>query len=372
MKALRWLLTLFAIATFHSPCPAGGTDGWTELRTPNFRVVSNAAPGATLEIGTGLERLRQALDTFPGGLDQTPRRPLTVYLFRDWRSSKRLIPLSDRGDRPGGLFFRDPDAAYIVIHAEDDLDTASLAYHEYLHYTVQKNLPAVPLWLSEGIAEVFSSFQATEHEAEIGIPIGVYRAKADGWRSFSLEKLSSITPSDWEYREPRLKQQFHAQSWALTHYLMFGPDRAAPLDTSFKRLRNGESVSAVFPVLAAGMPDVLSHLDEPTTPVRVGLTGAAESAHQPRPLPPDEVYRVQADLLLYQPMKQSRLAEKLYLKALRVNESNARAHAGLGRFLARDGRRVEAIEHLRRAVALTPDDRRMAFFLARELSRETR
>ena len=60
----------------------------------------------------------------------------------------------------------------LILADATNLDTArSIAYHELTHALVRSSSPDIPLWLEEGLAELYSSFQVTGKDVRIGHPL---------------------------------------------------------------------------------------------------------------------------------------------------------------------------------------------------------
>src|SRR5690349_15945620 len=75
---------------------------------------------------------------------------------------ERFQPRDSRGKRvlTGGYFSREADANVIVMPVARDDDALQTIFHEYTHYFVSRNVrTSVAGWLSEGIAEFYSTFR---------------------------------------------------------------------------------------------------------------------------------------------------------------------------------------------------------------------
>jgi hypothetical protein len=94
--------------------------------------------------------------------------------------------------------------------------------HEYAHSVVRHSGLRLPLWLNEGLAEVYSAMEPQEGKVLLG---GIPRDRADTLRDFSWMKLRDlirIGQQSPEYNERERVGVFYAQSCLLAHMLMFG------------------------------------------------------------------------------------------------------------------------------------------------------
>jgi hypothetical protein len=91
-------LTLFLSAAGRPAVSQPSAEGWSELRTENFVIVSQVDEGATRAIGAELEKLRFALERIfeRASFDS----PLQTYLFV-FRDAASFAPYSLGAGEPG-------------------------------------------------------------------------------------------------------------------------------------------------------------------------------------------------------------------------------------------------------------------------------
>jgi hypothetical protein len=159
------------------------SQNWIELRTANFRFFSNAGRGATRRVAVDLEELRAVLAELTNYDLQSPV-PTFIYVFKNDRSFRPFKILY--GDRPAavsGYFIGGESANYIALNAAS-ADASAVVYHEYVHYVSNNNLWYLPVWFSEGLAEVYGSFTVDGDTVYIGLP-----------PRFTGASRSTVTPS---------------------------------------------------------------------------------------------------------------------------------------------------------------------------------
>ena len=115
---------------------------------------------------------------------------------------------------------------YIVLPSPGAQDFG-LAAHEYTHLVLHASKLRLPLWLSEGLAEFFSSVHLRERGSEVGSELPM---RAETLRRHTWLPLSQLISLDT--RSPVLQTRegaaiFYAESWALARLLIssgaYGP-----------------------------------------------------------------------------------------------------------------------------------------------------
>lgn len=331
--ALSWLL----IASVPSE-----KDGWIEVRTPNFILYSAAREGATREIAGGLERLRAVLGRLTSW-ELSTTVPVQVYVFRGDKDFEPYKPLYD--GKPAdlsGFFLARDDGNFIAVDGSSREDPAKRLYHEYVHFLVNNNFPDAPLWLNEGLAEVYSSFEVSGEHAVIGGSVARHIDELAKTEWIPLARLLAIGVDSPEYNEDARRDVFYAQSWALVHFLATEREdelarflRSAPVDFGTgegleKELR--EYVRRKVPVLRAAA----GKSDEVTLAVR--------------PMAYPEVLVRLGSLLAAQEDRLEAAAGHFRAAAER-RPSDPGALAGLADVVHRQGRRDEALDLYRQAYA---------------------
>lgn len=121
----------------------------------------------------------------------------------------------------------------------------TIIFHEYTHHFVHHNFPGgYPSWLSEGLAEYFSTTIFKEDVADVGgySQNRVYGLDSGYW--IPIAKL--FDPS----RDRNSMREFYPESWLVTHYFMDDPVRreklTAYLDAMWRGTPGPEAFKQVF------------------------------------------------------------------------------------------------------------------------------
>ena len=122
------------------------------------------------------------------------------------------------------------DEVEIALSIQHQFEAANeIIFHEYTHQLLGAGEDKPPLWLNEGMAEVFSSFRIEGDSYELGREQRGLAAVLRNSRLMPLGRLFAVTEKSPEYHAGVVRDVFYAESWALVHYLVCGKDRATNL-----------------------------------------------------------------------------------------------------------------------------------------------
>ena len=134
---------------------------WYRLVGPHFELFGQAPVEQLETFALELEQLHGLLER----LGADPRRyrpPLTIFAL-EREQLRSLGPrggdLGPRDNRITGYFVSAPLGDAIVFERDPESTPRETLFHEYLHAFVRHHLPAAPLWLNEGLAEYYSTFE---------------------------------------------------------------------------------------------------------------------------------------------------------------------------------------------------------------------
>lgn len=386
-RRCRTLAALALAALFLAPAanslPRQNED-WIELKTPSFTLYTNAGRTNTERIATNLERFRAALMLLTPDLSLSSPYPTSIFVFKNASSFEPYQRLyNGKPLKAGGYFLSRSYGNYVAINGDPKGDVMGNIYHEYLHYVIRNNYASLPLWLNEGLAEYYSTFEVSGDEAKIGLPLPEHIVWLRKNPLIPLATLFAIDEQSPEYNEESPRGAFYAQSWALVHYLLAGsPARRQQAVEYLRLLQNGgpreEAFQKTFGDPAALERELRSYIQSyafnfSRTPVDSGQNLAVEA----RPMAwPDVLYRL-GNLLVNVGAEHDAAAAEHFRVALAAKPDHGEALAGLGEIEERAGRRREAQAFYDRAVKLATGDFLVQYLYAENLleidpSRESR
>jgi tetratricopeptide (TPR) repeat protein len=350
---------------------------WFEARTAHFRIFSCGPTQAVANVATRLEQFHDAYAQLAGA--QAVASPvMTVMAFPDYDAMKAFLPLyQGQPENLAGLFVRGGDNNMIVLHLSGSrADSLERVFHEYSHLLMRHNAPYWPMWLNEGMAEVYARFEVVgPFRTRIGGPIEQHLAVLAHTPLMPLQKLFAVERDSPEYNERQSQGIFYAESWLLVHYLMLGGNPA--LQAGFRQLtpllRQGESAEQAFTnALHTSLPAMEAQLRHYLAqgklhPLELNVSGNLEARRftATRGLAPVEVcFRLGSELECIGRLDE---AESYFLRAKRIAPKSPLPYEGLGILAAKRKQPEEAVRLLRQAMQYGPISHLGHYVYAREL-----
>ena len=313
---------------------------WLEARSAHFNAYSC---GPTQEVARLVTRLEQFRDAYflLAGSNAVASPAIVVIAFPDHISLEPFLPIYQ--GKPANLaafFNRGSDENLIVMYLAGSNSAAlNLIFHEYTHLLLRHNQPVWPIWLTEGMADIYATFElAGPQTVRIGRPLASHLHFLEHSSLMPLKDLFAVKHDSPEYNERDRQGIFYAESWLLTHYLVSGgnPVLKNRFSQLTKLLRSGELPEQAFTnalqiTLPAMEKELRRYLDQKkfdplTLTVRADLT--APRALTWRPLPTAEVcFRLGDELLR---VNQPNAARGYFEKAKRLSPNSPLSFEGLG------------------------------------------
>ena len=365
---MRRVLAAFAVC-FLIVLPADGAE-WTSLRTEHFLLLGDASPRAIKDVALRFEQFRAAVTTaFPVLADDRPGPPVVVIVFRDQRGYAPYQPkFNGKTVKVGGYFLGGSDVNYITLATDTGGDDFRSLYHEYTHLLLQRLAGNLSPWFHEGLAEYFSTFDATGNVARFGRPIqdhvGLLRD-----RQMPLAELFAVTHQSTTYNEGDRRSLFYAQSWLLVHYAFVeNQERWKQLVQFETFVSNGAPPDSAFQRAFAVPPAALDrelfdyvrrpamHFQIVQLDQRIATRVQAEPVRVSEP----EAQARLGDLLAHAGRNEE--ATALLESAMKASPELPLAHAALGTLLLRQDKRDEAMAHLERAASAQGADEFVQFY----------
>lgn len=360
-RSIKGFIFPLALVLCLLPCAVasaqGKAEGWTSVQSKNFLLVGNAKERDIRKVAARLEQFREAFLHLLPAEHFDASVPLTVVVFKDDAAYRPFEPLySGQSTGVVGFFQSNADVDYITLSVDRKhvRSADALAFHEYVHLLVRNSFGNAPLWLNEGLAEYYSTFELSDGNKKVTLGRALnYRAQTLRERELlPLAALFQVDEHSPYYTEQEKRNLFYAESWALIHYLL-SSNRRAQLSTYLELLAKGGSVEDAFRQafqtdFATLETELRAYLRLNKFPQQViNLDKRLEfdaTLTRSAPLTPAETQFYLGDLLLHT----NRLDEAaVYLKkALALDPNFARAHASLGVLDVRQNRFAEARKHL--------------------------
>jgi hypothetical protein len=205
-----------AILFLAAVLPAAANE-WIRISSPNFEMYSNAGARDAVKTIAYFEQVR---DFFmrTRSLSSAGRLPVTIVGFRGAKDFKPYAV----NESAAAYYTGDENRDYIIMSSVGE-EVFPIATHEYTHLLIRHTGIKLPLWLHEGIAEVYSSLKPNAGKIMIGDVLKGrgYLLSRREW--IPLGKLFAVEKDSPEYNEKDHTGIFYSQSWLLAHMLMLGP-----------------------------------------------------------------------------------------------------------------------------------------------------
>ena len=341
---MRFLLSFAAICACVSAGPGGE---WTVARSAHFEVYSQTGEEAARSAIGWFEQLR-AFFVSHTSLELDHRPPVRVIGFRSVEQYRdyRMRPTAD-------AYYMGTESRDYIVMPSLGASQFRVAAHEYAHVLMHARGLRLPSWLSEGLAEFFSTIRITAIATTVGGDLPV-RSQALRGKWMGLSELLSIT-GDSPMRNDRARNiLFYDESWAMVHMLLLSPrysPRFPALMTALIADEPGpEALTRVYgESLDAIERDAHAWMDvHRATVAEMPGVPAQSVVVEASTVPPLESRLVLGELLF--DADQVDRAEAVYRDLAREAPGLAAVSAGLGAIALRRGDREGARKEWRRAM----------------------
>ncbi len=252
-RGKRWGIAIILLG-FLLAAGAQAQDKWIEMQTDDFRILSSTNERNTRRTLRFFERVRNffLLMTHSSVPD-----PVPVYIVQ-FNNKKEYEPYAFKVS--AAYYSSGASRDYIVVSKPDD-DTARAAVHEYVHLVARHAGTTYPLWLNEGIAEFYSTFQEIGDQVVVGaiIPGRMQRLLLDPW--VPLRQILTADHDSPFYNEDDKASQFYSESWILVHFLSvsveYGPKQPQLLAALAK---GGDSIAVMEKLYGKSIEEIESDL----------------------------------------------------------------------------------------------------------------
>ena len=340
--------------------------GWSRARSAHFEVLTDAGEPLARHAALRLEKLRGALlQLFPPRIDH--ERRLVAIVIASGESFEQLVPRRHQEPQRVAGFYQgcgEWDAIVARLSTERRGPFASLD-HEYAHVVLNRSLPAQPLWVAEGLAELLSDGDLEGSEALFGAaPPGLEPSSPEAVEP--LAKLLLARQDSPEYLGATRGFRFYPSSWALARWVV-ARHGLAGLRAFLEAVASGQDPLAAFGETLAPLAAAQATLFELP---RTSLLRVAQGAAAVTPASPQLDQPSRADIehrlgeLLLRAGELAR-AEPRLERALADEPDSVPLRISLAELWLQSGEPALARRELERALAAAPDDPRALLYDAR-------
>ncbi len=334
------------------------------MRSPHFRVLTNGSEKDGRRVARDFEEMRYVFATRFPEYRLESGAPLVIFAARDEDTAKALQPLlwKIEGSKVAGVFSHGWEKQYALVRLDtlgSGLNGQEVVFHEYTHSILHMNVHWLPVWMDEGLAEFYAYTRFEENRIVIGSPTERFRTLRTR-APIPIETLIAVDHNSPYYRDDDKMDLFYGESWALIHFMTFGPgmEGGDRLNQFFDLLQRGVEQKKAFQQVFGDfkkMDNALSqYMSRPT--FAAGSIGAPphldENSFTSRTL---SVAETEAELGGFHLWNHYPLgARPLVEQAIKDDPKLGLAHEEMGFLLFRDGKTSAAEDEFSQAFALDP------------------
>ena len=398
-------LLLSANALFADQKPAV-KEGWVEVHSTHFSVITDAGEKKGREITLRLEQMRSVFgDLLMRDKIRIPV-PLQVLALKSAQDYQRVAPMPNSVPITApGFFLPGEDQNFIVLNTTAEEPWRAIE-HPFAHMLLNGNYPPAQSWFDEGFAEYFASLRPDNKTMEIGgdpEPSSRHPEDIQGniiqtrnppkslsellagplWLKMS-ELLTMRLPSP----EGTHRTLFYAQSWMVMHYLlskkMLGQtgkyfdliqNQNVPVDQALQQAfgMNSDQFEKAVKEYFQTLTPLLTAQQDPGLPD--SRKNGSQTGQFPAPVGPDEVavvvrkftdddgHAVMADVMARQPQHREQGIKELQVLAQEPAD-NEIAHRALAYAYIQKKDFKQAADELSEAADANPKDMWVRYYNA--------
>ena len=331
---------------------------WVRIESPHFELFTNAGERSGRRTILFFEQVR---DFFlkTGNVGEVPSVPVRIIRFR---SPKEFEPF--RPFKAAAAFYMSSPKRDLIVMGTPGRQTKNAAVHEYVHLLVKHSGAKLPVWLNEGLAELYSTLEPQGKQVAFG-----KAARVLGDRQWlPIKELISVDYDSPHFNERDRTKVFYAQSWALTHMLCLSNPYRERFSDFLKGVDGDTGEEAFRWVYGKTLDQVESDFKRyvvqrrlPATVYEVRLNKSVEKPTV-QPATATEVSLVKAGLLVGLDRREQAL--EIYRDLARQDPGDWRIPEALGYLASYSGDEASARRHFSRAAELEAANPRLYYDFA--------
>ena len=341
-------LAVALLASVVSPLHAASE--WLKVTSSNFEMYTTAG---SEDARRAIEYFEQVRDFFMRVRSQsvTTQLPVTIVAFKN---TKEYRPYT-LNETAVAYFTGDEQRDYIVMSGIGS-EHFPTAVHEYMHLLIRHSGLKLPVWMNEGIADVYSTLRPLGGQIMIGTPPQGRGYALSQRKWIPLDHLIKVTHASPEFDEKNRTGLLYSQSWLLTHMLMLSEAYAEEFGQfALEVSKSGSSEAAFQKVYGKDLSQVDRDLQAYFR--SKALKGILyDTKLQKIPVAePQAATEFETELTLTKLIAllgRRDEAQKRYEALVRANPDRWEIHEAMGHLYWRAGDREKARDNMRRAVEL--------------------
>ncbi|MGA7412993.1 MAG: hypothetical protein WBW33_21130 [Bryobacteraceae bacterium] len=231
------LLGLPACVSLHAE------EKWIKLSTSHFEMFT---PNGEKRAKEALQQFEQVRTFFrqatkkpmESGTSETRVRIVAFHGEKDYKPYRL-------NEGAAAFYLKNESHDYIVMGDVEEAHFMAAA-HEYTHLVVEHAGFKFPVWLNEGLADVYSTLEARGDKTMVGRPIEGRLQVLQQTKWLELPALFAVGANSPYYNEKDKMTVFYAESWLLTHMLMLSAPYGPKFPEFLVAMNHGASAEAAL------------------------------------------------------------------------------------------------------------------------------
>jgi tetratricopeptide (TPR) repeat protein len=337
-----------------SGMPARAAEQWLRITSPHFEMLTTAGEKKGREGVLYFETVRQFF--IDGGLAaNVPGKRVRIVAFRGDKEFRPYAPNEVATAFYAGGAGTDND--YIVL-SQIGFEYYPIAVHEYTHLVFRHSSANLPVWLNEGMAELFSTLKPDGKKVAVGdlIPGRLMEAREN--RLIDLDTLFAVNNDSKLYNERTHAGMFYSESWALVHMLFLSSEYRPHFLVFWKLVTSGQPAAqalqqAFGKSVAEAQKDLTHYIDNGPTHFllfAMQLDKSVEDAD----VQPSSTFDADLELaeIMSSSQRQAAAGRQMLERLMTEQPQRPEPPALLAELSLREGHRDEAIRDYAKAVEL--------------------
>jgi hypothetical protein len=186
---------------------------WIRIESEHFEMSTTASEGSARDTLRYFEQVRGFFLEAMGDI----KKPLPVSIIA-FNSDKEYQPY--RPNEFAAAFFQPGVERDYIVLSHTGSEVYSTAVHEYVHLLARHAEFNFPVWLNEGIADLYSTLKPEGNRIIVGTPPEgrLLALRNDRW--VPLQVILAVDLSSPYYNEKNKANSLYSEGWGLTHMLM--------------------------------------------------------------------------------------------------------------------------------------------------------
>ncbi|MGH9610725.1 MAG: hypothetical protein ACRD34_13755, partial [Bryobacteraceae bacterium] len=213
---------------------------WLRISAPHFEMYTTGGEQQALAELRMFEQVRHFfLET--AGAKSVGSNPVRIIAFH---SRQEYQPYSPNAS--AFAYYEQARSGDYIVLEDIAPEHRAAALHEYTHLVLTHEGLKLPVWLSEGLADLYSTLSFDGGRVTVGAPLPgrMYALRTEPW--LPLDTLFAAGQSSPEYNDRQLASIFYAESWALVHMLRFGDGYAPHFGAFLAAIASGAAVPSAL------------------------------------------------------------------------------------------------------------------------------